>query len=85
MGPLLEDLHGKMYKKVKEGDNDHLKLHVYSTHDTALAGIAATLDVFDHRSVPTTLFFLRLYDINEVSYEFCHHKRVSMSWSSKWE
>lgn len=64
MGPLLDDLQGKMYKKIKEGDNDPLKLHVYSTHDTALAGIAATLDVFDHRSVAlylSSFLFLESY------------------------
>jgi len=51
MGPLLDDLQRKMQQKVDAGDNDHLKLLVYSTHDTAIAGIAASLDVFDYRCV----------------------------------
>jgi hypothetical protein len=51
MGPLLSDLQRKMQQKVDQGDNDPLKLLVYSTHDTAIAGIAASLDVFDHRCV----------------------------------
>jgi hypothetical protein len=51
MGPLLDDLQRKMQQKVDKGDNDPLKLLVYSTHDTAIAGIAASLDVFDHRYV----------------------------------
>ncbi|KAG8830654.1 hypothetical protein FRC18_007770 [Serendipita sp. 400] len=49
MGPLLSDLQSKMQKKVDEGEKDPLKLLVYSTHDTALAGIVSALDVFDHR------------------------------------
>jgi acid phosphatase len=52
MGPLLNDLQTKMQKKVNEGEQNPTKLMVYSTHDTALAGIAAALDVFDQRCVP---------------------------------
>ena len=49
MGPLLDDLQQKMQKKVEGGDEEKLKLLVYSTHDTALAGLLSSLDVFDHR------------------------------------
>jgi acid phosphatase len=49
MGPLLDDLQRKMQKKVDDGDKEQLKLFVYSTHDTALAGLLSSLDVFDHR------------------------------------
>lgn len=51
MGPLLHDLQQKMQKKVDYGDKEPLKLLIHSTHDTALAGIASTLDVFDLRWV----------------------------------
>jgi acid phosphatase len=49
MGPLLDDLQRKMQKKVDDGDKEQLKLLVYSTHDTALAGLLSSLDAFDHR------------------------------------
>ena len=51
MGPLLDDLQRKMQQKVEQQDRDPLKLLVYSTHDTAVAGITNALDVFDHRFV----------------------------------
>jgi acid phosphatase len=49
MGPLLADLQQKMQKKVEAGDQEKPKLLVYSTHDTALAGLLCSLDAFDHR------------------------------------
>ncbi|CCA68200.1 related to acid phosphatase ACP2 precursor [Serendipita indica DSM 11827] len=49
MGPLLDDLQRKMQQKVEQQDQDPLKLLVYSTHDTAVAGITNAFDVFDHR------------------------------------
>lgn len=55
MGPLLDDLQRKMQKKIHEGEKDPLKLLVYSTHDTAIAGIAASLDAFDHRCVNSVM------------------------------
>lgn len=47
MGRLLEDLTRKMQRKVDLGDRDPLKILVHSTHDTALAALCASLDVFD--------------------------------------
>lgn len=51
MGPLLGDMIRKMQHKVEHGDKDPLKLLVHSTHDTAIAGLCSTLDVFDETYV----------------------------------
>jgi len=52
MGRLLDDLSTKMQHKVVHGKRDPLKILVHSTHDTALAGLASTLDVFDDKWPP---------------------------------
>jgi len=49
MGPLFADLSQKMQRKVERGAEDPLKILVHSTHDTALAAMCATLDVFDDK------------------------------------
>ncbi|KAJ7096717.1 histidine phosphatase superfamily [Mycena belliarum] len=49
MGPLLADLSQKMQQKVDRGVEDPLKILVHSTHDTALAALCSTLDVFDEK------------------------------------
>ncbi|KAJ6631130.1 histidine phosphatase superfamily [Mycena sp. CBHHK59/15] len=49
MGPLLSDLSHKMQQKVDRGSEDPLKILVHSTHDTALAALCSTLDVFDEK------------------------------------
>ncbi|KAF5351267.1 hypothetical protein D9756_008388 [Leucocoprinus leucothites] len=49
MGRLLEDLTNKMQRKIEKGDKDPLKILVHSTHDTAIAGLCSTLDVFDEK------------------------------------
>ncbi|KAK7436892.1 hypothetical protein VKT23_018912 [Stygiomarasmius scandens] len=54
MGRLLEDLSRKMQNKVEHGEKDPLKILVHSTHDTALAGLTSTLDVFDEKWPPFT-------------------------------
>ena len=51
MGRLLEDLSRKMQHKAAHGSQDPLKILVHSTHDTAIAGLCSTFDVFDDRSV----------------------------------
>ena len=51
MGRLLEDLSRKMQHKAVYGSQDPLKILVHSTHDTAIAGLCSTFDVFDDRSV----------------------------------
>jgi len=49
MGRLLQDLGNKMGAKAEKGSKDHLKILVHSTHDTAIAGLSQTLDVFDEK------------------------------------
>ncbi|KAI0340408.1 phosphoglycerate mutase-like protein [Trametopsis cervina] len=49
MGRLLNDISAKMQSKASRGADDQMRLLVHSTHDTTLAGICATLDVFDER------------------------------------
>jgi len=49
MGRLLEDLSRKMQHKAAYGSQDPLKILVHSTHDTAIAALCSTLDVFDDR------------------------------------
>ena len=49
MGRLLDDLSRKMQHKVEHGDEDPLKLLVHSTHDTGIAAVCSTLDVFDDK------------------------------------
>lgn len=51
MGRLLEDLSRKMQHKAVYGSQDPLKILVHTTHDTAIAALCSTLDVFDDRSV----------------------------------
>lgn len=50
MGPLLFDISSKMQRKIDNGEEEQTKLLVHSTHDTALAALAATLDAFDEKS-----------------------------------
>lgn len=50
MGRLLDDLQRKMQLKA-EGNIKQPRLLIHSTHDTALAGLCQTLDVFDERYV----------------------------------
>ncbi|KAL1743996.1 histidine phosphatase superfamily [Schizophyllum fasciatum] len=55
LGRLLDDMSRKMARKAgaaqggKKAEPDPLKLLVHSTHDTALAGLLATLDVYDEK------------------------------------
>lgn len=49
MGRLLSDVSEKMHAKALEGERNRLKLLVHSTHDTTLAGICKTLEVFDEK------------------------------------
>jgi len=51
MGRLFDDLVKKIQHKVDHDEQDKLKILVHSTHDTAIAAIRQTLDVFDDRSV----------------------------------
>lgn len=49
IGRMLDQLMFKMTRKVEMGERDPLKLLVHSTHDTMLAAVCNTLDVFDDR------------------------------------
>ncbi|KAI8986698.1 phosphoglycerate mutase-like protein [Trametes punicea] len=49
MGPLLSDLSQKMQAKAEHGDADPTKILIHSTHDTCLAGLSNTLDIFDEK------------------------------------
>ncbi len=51
MGRLLEDLTNKMQHKIEKGRKDPLKVLVHATHDTGIAGLCSTLDVFDEKYV----------------------------------
>ena len=52
MGPLLSDLTRKMQEKAAKGDADPTKILIHSTHDTCLAGLSSTLDMFDDKYDP---------------------------------
>ena len=49
MGPLLSEISTKMQQKVAKRDDDPLRILVYGIHDTTLAGICASLDVYDQK------------------------------------
>ena len=49
MGPLLSDLARKMEAKANKGDADPTKILIHSTHDTCLAGLSSTLEIFDEK------------------------------------
>ena len=52
MGRLLQEMSAKMARKAEDGARDPLRVLVHATHDTALAALCSTLDVFDDRCVP---------------------------------
>lgn len=49
MGRLLAEISGTMNKKAAETGQDSPKILIHSTHDTAIAGLLGTLEVFDNR------------------------------------
>lgn len=67
MGRLLSDVAEKMHAKADEGSHNKLKLLVHSTHDTSLAGICKTLEVFDDRYV---YFRLLIYPLERCRQAF---------------
>ncbi|KAL4073664.1 phosphoglycerate mutase-like protein, partial [Scleroderma citrinum] len=54
MGRLLADISARMLSKVVQGNKDPLKILVHSTHDSTLAALCATFDVFDEKWPPFT-------------------------------
>ncbi|PPQ68920.1 hypothetical protein CVT24_007664 [Panaeolus cyanescens] len=69
MGRLLSDVSTKMEKKIQKGDSDPLKILVHSTHDTAIAALCSTLDVFDEQwpafTASITFELFEKADVNE--------------------
>ena len=61
MGPLLSDLTRKMHAKAQKGEADPMKILIHSTHDTCLAGLAGTLEVFDEKCVPSYCIVCRMH------------------------
>jgi acid phosphatase len=51
MGRLLNSISLRMHSKADKGDRDPLKIAIHTCHDTSLAGLCQTLDVFDGRCV----------------------------------
>jgi len=49
MGRLLAEISGKMDRRTSEDDENPHKLLIHSTHDSAIAGMLGTLEVFDDR------------------------------------
>ena len=49
MGRLLAEISEKMGRRVAEGDESPQKILIHSTHDSAIAGLLGTLEVFDDR------------------------------------
>lgn len=54
MGRLLANVTVRMLNKVDQGNKDPLKILVHSTHDSTLAALCATFDVFDKKWPPFT-------------------------------
>ncbi|KAF8550160.1 phosphoglycerate mutase-like protein [Imleria badia] len=54
MGRLLADMTTKMQARVQQGEKNPLKILVYSTHDSTLAALCSTFDVFDEKWPPFT-------------------------------
>jgi acid phosphatase len=49
MGRNLGDLQARLHNKAAQGVNDPLKIAVLVCHDTSIAGMLSSLDVFDNR------------------------------------
>jgi hypothetical protein len=76
MGRLLGDLSSKMHQKIDLGEKEPLKLLVHSTHDTALAALASTLDVYDEKWGLLRFFFLAHSLVQMASLHCKHHLRT---------
>lgn len=76
---MLADISRKMQRKAEKGDHDPLKILVHSTHDTAIAALCSTLDVFDERCSLQALYKVELYSSSPVQMACLHsvnHLRV---------
>ncbi|KIJ14520.1 hypothetical protein PAXINDRAFT_12617 [Paxillus involutus ATCC 200175] len=54
MGRLLAEVSTKMQNKIEQAKADPLKILVYGTHDSTLAALCNTFDVFDDKWPPFT-------------------------------
>lgn len=62
MGRFLDDVSDRLNAKASKPSSTPLKLAIYSAHDTSLAGLLSTLDVFDnHWPAFTASFGLELF------------------------
>lgn len=51
LGRLLAEISGKMNQRAMGVSQNLPKILIHSTHDTAIAGLLGTLEVFDDRCV----------------------------------
>lgn len=51
LGPLLAEISGKMNQRAMKISQNLPNILIHSTHDTAIAGLLGTLEVFDGRCV----------------------------------
>jgi hypothetical protein len=58
MGRLLADASEKMQRKTQLNSKDPTKLLVHTTHDSTLAALLCTFDVFDDKCVGPTISYL---------------------------
>ncbi|KAF9226315.1 phosphoglycerate mutase-like protein [Gyrodon lividus] len=54
MGRLLAEISTKMQNKIIQANKDPSKILVYGTHDSTLAALCSTFDVFDNKWPPFT-------------------------------
>ncbi|KAI0777216.1 phosphoglycerate mutase-like protein [Trametes elegans] len=76
MGPLLSDLARKMQAKAQRGDADPTKILIHSTHDTCLAGLSSTLEIFDEKWPAFTA---------AVTFELFKRRQPTVQASSPWQ
>jgi len=56
MGRLLADISKRMQRKAQLDSKDPVKLLVHTTHDSTLAALLCTFDVFDDKYVSLSAF-----------------------------
>lgn len=49
MGRNLNDLQARLHHKATQGVKDPLRIAVMGCHDTSIAGMLSSLDVFDNK------------------------------------
>ncbi|KAF5336555.1 hypothetical protein D9611_006525 [Ephemerocybe angulata] len=80
MGRLFDDMLSKMQRKVEQSEKDPLRILVHSTHDTAIAAIHQTLDVFDDKwPAFTASVTFELYKAPATSTTLAGHSQTILS------